>query len=107
MKTELNVMERLTLLGLMPKEGSFVTLKLSREFVANIGFTEEEIKGFEINESDGKVQWNTKGQQGKEFEFGAKSTELISGVLKKLDSEKKLSPQHYTLYEKFVGVEEA
>ena len=41
---KLNIAERITLLGILPKEGDFTTLKILRELQENIGLSEEDHK---------------------------------------------------------------
>ena len=99
---KLNVLERLTLLGILPKEGSFVTLKVLRTLTSNLGFNEKELKDFDIHQEDEQVKWNEKGNNEREVVIGEKATDIIIESLKKLDDEKKLIDQHFSLYEKFV-----
>lgn len=101
-KKKLNVPERLLLMGVLPQEGNFVTLKTIRDTMDNVGFKEEEIKLYDIKTENQLTKWNPKGLDLKEFEFGEKSTDLIVGALEKLDKENKLTQQHFSLFEKFV-----
>ena len=101
---KLNVFERLMAMGLLPKEGSYVTLRIQRELTTKLGMSEEELKEFDIKTlGDGKVSWNAKGMEEKEIALGEKQTDMIKDALVKLDTDKKLDQQHFTLYEKFVG----
>ena len=45
---KLNVFERLMAMGLLPKEGSYVTLRIQRELTTKLGMSEEELKEFDI-----------------------------------------------------------
>lgn len=98
---KLNVLERINLLGILPKEGNFVTLKIIKDLKSNLSFTEEEIKEFNIVTNENNVTWNIKGQEEKEISIGEKATDVIVEALKKLDETKKLTEQYYSLYEKF------
>ena len=100
---KLNVMERLTLLSILPKEGNFVTLKVLRSLTSNLGLSESELKEFDVKQNDQQVTWNEKGNEEREIEIGEKATDIIVEALKKLDDEKKLTEQHFSVYEKFVG----
>lgn len=106
MKVGLNFGERLILMGILPKEGNFVTLKILRELTAKLGVSQEEYKEFEIVEDKkiNQVYWGQKGSEEKEMEFGEKECDLIVESLEKLDKEKKLEQRHFTLYEKFVKI---
>jgi len=100
---KLNVLERLTLLGILPKEGNFVTLKVLRSLKENLGLSEEELKKFEVTQDGERIAWNEKGNEEIEIEIGEKATDIIVEALKNLDKDKKLVEQHFSIYEKFVG----
>ena len=99
---KLTVLERLTALSILPKEGNFVTLKILQKLKESLALNEKEIKEFEIKQDNVQVVWNAKGNEEREIEIGEKATDLIVEALKKLDDEKKLTEQHFTLYEKFM-----
>jgi hypothetical protein len=100
---QLEVMERLVLLSILPREGNFTTLRLIRKLREDLSFSEEEHKllGF-IQEGD-RVKWNLQAKVDKDFELGDVVKEVIVNQLKKLDGENKLSDDSFTLYEKFIG----
>ena len=101
---ELGVFDRLILLNILPKEGDFTTLKIVRKLREDLSFTEEEHKALEFKaEDEGRVVWRTEADEPKEIPIGEKATDIIVEVLKKLNDDKKLQDQHYSLYEKFVG----
>lgn len=100
----LNVLERFGVLGILPAEGSFVSLKIVRKLREDLSFSEEEIKALNMREEDGNIKWDRalEDPSGKEIAIGEKATDLIVEALKKLDREQKLTDQHYSLYEKFI-----
>jgi len=100
--TELTVLERLVLLSILPKEGNFVTLKLVRKLRENLSFDEAEIKELNFAQDGDQVKWNEKANVTKRVNIGEKMNDLIQEALKKLDDEKKLREDHFSLYEKFV-----
>lgn len=104
-------MERLTALGLLPKEGDYTTLGVIRKAQEMLTFTEDEIakykfKNIEGVDADGKptqqTQWDNKVEQVTDLRLGNKVISIIGEALEKLNKDKKLTPQHETLYEKFV-----
>lgn len=99
---KLNVFERLILLNILPKEGDFTTLKIVRKLREDLSFSEEEHKKFNLKQDGPTVTWNTEADKPKEIPIGEKATDVIVDALKKLDKEKKLTDQHFTLYEKFI-----
>ena len=99
---ELKVFDRLMLLNIIPVEGNFVTLKIVLQLRQALSFNEEEVKRLEIRQNEGNVTWNRIADEPKEVEIGEKATDIIVEALKELDKQKKLTEQHYELYEKFV-----
>ncbi len=105
----LTVLERLVLLNLLPKEGDFTTLKLVRVAREDLSFNDienQKLKFESTSGSDGKgqVNWNMEAAKEllRDFTIGEMMTIEIVKALKKLEDEKKLTDEHFTLYEKFV-----
>ena len=127
---QLNVLERLALLEVVPKEGDFVTLKLVRKLRESLSFSETEVKQIEFNQNwkcpkcqkemsspdvpkcecesymvaTGSMTWDAqKGEKVlKEIHMGEKMLSMCVTALKKLDSEKKLTDNYFSLYDKLV-----
>ena len=99
---EFSVSERLVLMDILPKEGSFVTLKILREAKVLLGFSNEEIKVLEISQKGEIVKWNKTKDIPKKFSLGEIATTLIRTALEELDKANKLKEEHITLYDKFV-----
>ena len=99
---KLNLLERFTILQILPAEGNFSTLKINRDLQESLAPTEKEFKDFEIVQEDERTRWNQKGMIEKEIEIGEKATDMIVKSLKKLDEDKKLTAQHISVFEKFV-----
>ena len=99
---ELTVSERLVLLGILPKEGDFTTLKIIRQLREELSFDEAENAeiGF-VTDEPGRIQWSN--EIIKPLPIGEKATDTIVACLKKLNDDKKLTDQHFSLYEKFIG----
>ena len=103
---KLNVLERITALGILPKEGNFATLKIVNDLRMVLSLTEDEYKEFEVRQEtqqDGdRLIWNLKGQEEREIEIGEKATDVIVESLKELDKTKKLTQELFGLYGKFI-----
>ena len=99
---KLNVLERITALGILPKEGNFATLRIVNDLRMVLSLTEEEYKEFEVKQLDDRLTWNLKGQEEREIEIGEKATDVIVDSLKELDKTKKLTQDLFGLYEKFI-----
>lgn len=100
--TELTVVERLVLLNILPKEGDFTTIKLVRKLRENLSFDEDEHKKLNFVQDGDQVRWNQEALTDKYIQIGEKQSDLIHDALKKLNDEKKLTNEHFSLYEKFV-----
>lgn len=100
---KLNLLERVTILGILPKEANFLNLKIIKDIQDVVSFTEEDFKEFDIKQTDGMITWNAKGTEEKEISIGEKATDIIVEALKELNKNKKLTANHYSLYVKFVG----
>ena len=102
MKLKFNLHERLVFLNILPKENSFATLRILREVAKEVGITDEEYKYYGITTvKDGKVSFNPeKSAEEKEFKIRQVALELVKKELKKLDTEEKLTGEHFSLYEK-------
>lgn len=108
---KLTIIERLMALGLLPKEGDFTTLKIVRQVREDLSFSEEEHAALKFeSKEDGVLAWQVDGVAAdvlnKEIEIGAKASKVIADSLEKLDKEKKLTEQHFSLYEKFCAEQE-
>lgn len=100
---KLNVLERLTLLQVLPQEGDFVTLKITRDLQNSLSLTEEEFKLYDVKRDDEQIIWNDNGKEEKEILIGEKATDIIVETLSNLDKNKKLTAGTYGLYNKFIN----
>ena len=99
---KLNVLERLILLSILPKEGNFTTLKIIRKLRETLSFSEEEHKALKFKEEDGRLFWDSSYEALKDIHVGEKAEDVIVSTLKKMDEEKKLTDEHFSVYEKFI-----
>lgn len=104
---KLSISERYILLDLLPKEGTYTTLKILRKLREALSFSEEELVKWGIQEvpqptGGVAVQWNRSAEDSAEISIGEKASDIIVNVLKQRDQESKLTDREYSLYEKFV-----
>jgi len=97
-----SVKDRLVLLGALPEAGDFVTLKVVQELRMDLGLSAEEIELIELKQDGTLTRWNIEKDPNKEFKLSKVARGIIETSLKKLDAEKKLTPDHLSLYERFV-----
>lgn len=98
--------ERILLLGVLPKEGNFATLKILDELRMNLSYTEDELEKWDIdvNQETQMVSWNEDGET--DIPIGEKATGIIVDELRKLDTENKLTNLTMPIYEKFIPITE-
>lgn len=96
---KLSILERITLLGILPAEGDVVTIRVLTKLKRDLGFTEQEIKDFNIQSADGKISWQNGAEV--EIEIGERATDIIKDALKKLNDEKRLREETLPVYDKF------
>ncbi len=104
---KLNVIERIHLLGILPAEGDFTTLRILRDLRAALSFTEQEHKDLGITvipRPDGQqnITWNQAADTGKEIEIGPRARTIIEATLDGLEKGKRLPATHLELYERFM-----
>lgn len=97
---KLDVRDRITLTGILPAEGTYLTFKILAELKLRLAFSEDELKEFELLEKDGVISW--KKSEDKEVEIGDIASDVIKTALKKLDEAGKINAQNASLYEKFM-----
>jgi len=101
---KLLVHERLLLLNLLPATGDITSIKLLRKVKEDLSFNEKENKDLGFVQDGEMLRWNSeKGNVEKDVTIGEIITELIKTELKKMNEEKKLTDQHISIYEKFIG----
>ena len=102
MKTKLSVLERITLLKIIPipKEGNRLAFKMIYDLIGELSFSDKEYKDFGIAEKDNKISWIR--SENKEIEIGDKLLEIIQNALKELDKAERLDNNLYFLHERFV-----
>jgi hypothetical protein len=101
---ELGILERISLMNILPVEGDVVTVRILKKLRADLGFTEEELKEYEIKSEDNRVTWKEDGYKA-DISIGEKATDIIKSAFKKLDREGKIREEMLPLYEMFMGAE--
>jgi hypothetical protein len=105
MKLSLSISERNVLNGLLaPMTGNMMTLKVVREAREALSFTDEEVEEWTepcSEEPSCTRRPETCRHRDKEIVFGKRLVKTIAEVLKQKDSAKQLTPDMYTLVEKF------
>jgi hypothetical protein len=97
---KLNVLERIMLQSVLPKESNYATFRIIMELKSHLSFSETEIKRFRITVKGEQILWQNSEEV--EVEIGEKATDIIKTALVQLDKDGKLNEQVISLYEKFM-----
>lgn len=101
-KKKLDVLERLMLLSVLPREGSFTNLKLLRKVKEELSFSEAENKALQFVQEGEQVRWKPNACAAKEIFFGETIEAIIRKALTDLDKAEKITENHYSIYEMFM-----
>ena len=105
----LKMSDRFALLGLLPQQAGYGTLKLvqgiQEQLMPEVGEFEE-LPGYAVHEN-GNTSWDAKKEKARSFNFGGFALKLVVEKLQALDKEEKLTLSHVPLWQKFVEGEEA
>lgn len=101
---DLNGLERILIRGVLPSEGSLMTVKVLRELHNILELGQDEIADYNIPTSGIVSYADLERIPARPIAIGPVDRELIVAGLKRLDKEKKVTVQHVSLFETF-GVE--
>ena len=99
----LGIKDRIWLMTILPQETNFVLLKIIRTLRQDLSFSEDEIKEFDIKPDEKGVNWNPANEKEKDINIGEMATQIIVKQLHDLDKAEKLTENHLSLWEKFIG----
>lgn len=101
--TNLKLIDRMSVLSVLPSEGRFTDLILVWDIKKKVAITQDEIKEFEIVHDEAGIHWNEKWNTN---EFSIDLTDAESDLIKryiiKLDSEEKLRSEMVGIHKIFV-----
>ena len=102
MKVKLNVLERITMIGLLPKEENYLTYKMITELKMDLSFSDAEWKkyGLEVL-PNGRTAWKN-GKPVKEIEIPDVIMVMVKAKLVSLETAKKINGDNVSLYERFI-----
>ena len=101
---KLNIPDRLLLLGVIPKQGNFLTLRIVKDLIDKISFGSKEVEEFELKEEKGQINWKTdETEHDKEIEITNPEKQIIIQALKNLDQKEELTIDMFGLYNKFMN----
>lgn len=99
---KLTVLERLILLNIIPREGDYKSIKIIRKLKEALSFDEKEHKLLKFRQEGQATRWEDNVIKDKEIEIGEIATNLIKETFKTLNTQKKITEEMLSLYEKFI-----
>lgn len=103
----MTVRERLVLLGLLPAEGDLTMIRIVHRVRQQLAFSEDEHKQLKFVQAGERMSWTDTDGLVKAVPIGLQATNLIVTRLTELSKAKKLTEEHLSLVEKFIGPESA
>jgi len=98
------VLERLTVLQLLPRKGNLTTLRIVRDLERELSFSEEEHAALQFRKEGDVTAWQAGQVLDKEIEFGPVAIGLVKDALAEMDKAGTLQISLLDLCEK-VGYE--
>lgn len=102
---KLTVAHRFVALGLLPTEGSFVTLRTVRDAQAVLAPSADEVETFQITQDGEQVRWV--GDTLVDVPLTDAGAKLIFAKLKSLDESNALKMEHLSLYDMLTNTSDA
>lgn len=102
---KLTVAHRFVALGLLPTEGSFVTLRTVRDAQAVLAPSADEVETFQITQDGEQVRWV--GDTLVDVPLTDAGAKLILAKLKSLDESNALKMEHLSLYDMLTNTSDA
>jgi len=100
----LDVLDRLKLLDLLPKNGTYVTLVESKAAQKAVNLSLDEIKEFEcVPFGEGGMRWNEKGQEHRPITLTSFMHTTMVDILKARSEKKELAIQELSIYDQIVN----
>lgn len=102
---ELNIIDRIQLLNILPKEGDFVTLIQIEDLEDKIKIRAEEASECKLNvNEEGFITYDREKEKMLKVKFTPEQITIVKDVLKDLNEKKKLWRSILGLYKKFYEI---
>ena len=105
---KLTIQDRVSLLNVLPPQGSVITLRILQDLREQLGFSEEELAKYKMKQErspDGGMflTWDEDfAKVTKDIQIGKVVNGIIVSALKKLDKQQRLHLTQLSIYDKFV-----
>ena len=99
-KLKLNIKDRLTMSSILPKEGSIISMTVTKDVMDKVKLSQAEMTKVGLKNSPTGLSWDDKADKGKTIEFTSAELEVMRGQITLLDNQKKITLELLPLCEK-------
>jgi len=100
---KLSVPDRLSLLNILSTvKGTLITLRVVRDMAALIGFSDDEVREYELRQNGNSYIWKSDAAD-KEIEIGETGRKILAAEFEKLGTSEEMTLQLLPLAEKFIA----
>jgi len=99
---KLDIRDRVQLGAILPAKGDMVTLTIRQDIIEKTKITQKEIKDWGVKVEGQAMTWDKEKVKEINVDFTDAEKELIKKQLKEMDGKKELTPEHISIYKKFM-----
>jgi len=98
---KLSLLDRVTILNILPEKGSYETIVVRKELVEKVGIKQTELDEYKIKDlGNGSIQWDTTVED-KDYDLTEREERLVRDSFKEKDRKEELTTSMLDTYEKF------
>ncbi len=101
MEKKLMLLERLTIINMLPKQGTFKEMRTADAIEKKLNPTPEENQKLKIKQTGDQIHWNPEADKGTVIKFTVEEVALIASKLKELDRVGKFTREMIHLWQLF------
>jgi hypothetical protein len=99
----LSIKERLTLLGMLPQQGTMQAMKSLRILKEALAFDQEESDRLQVRQDGDMIYWDQEKEEPKSVKIGSVELSLIMDKIKELDDNGEITDMHVELFDRLGG----
>jgi hypothetical protein len=101
---KLSIKERLILQGLLPQQGSMLTMTIVQEVQDKIKITSDEISKLNMKETKQGITWDAEKEIELELELNDSIKKVLKESAQKADKEEKVTTENLSLIQKLIAL---
>ncbi len=103
---KLSILERYSIWNMLPQAGELLYIRTVAQLRDVLLPSDDETEAWNVRQEGDNILWDTKLAQDVEVAFTARQTTCIEDQLRRLETEKALTVNHLSLWDKFFPVED-